>query len=104
MKAISATLLIIVSAIVILITALVVLTIFGTGIQPVVDLASKQNLCISEYSTLCVAGAIKGNEKPPTWNTQIKINTGGGKSRMESCASLVDCTDCTDKIATCKVK
>jgi hypothetical protein len=94
MKGISATLLIIVSAIVILIAALVVLTIFGSGITPIVDLTNGRNLCLQQVAQSCT---ITG-DVPPTWNAATMNVKEGDKILSLPCsdAKLANCKTCQE--------
>jgi hypothetical protein len=89
MKGISATLIIIVTAIVILIAALVVLTIFGSGITPIVDLTAQKNICLQQAGVTCQTT----KQMPPTWNAQVQY-TKDGKIEQGSCASITGCSGC----------
>jgi hypothetical protein len=71
-KGMSTTLVIIVSAVVILVTALVLLTIFGTGIAPVGSLAEARNNCELQGRQLCITTG----QLPPTWTLKT-MNLNG---------------------------
>ena len=83
------TLTVVVAAIVILITALVVITIFGSGIANVGTLAEAKTVCKTTYETTCRTS----NVKPQIWN----VNQNG---EPKTCDSIVTCT-CTDYSPVC---
>jgi len=66
MRAMSHTLVIVVSVIVILVAALVVITIFGGGVQQVASIAQAKALCISQASASCAATG----QMPPNWRAK----------------------------------
>jgi hypothetical protein len=66
-KGMSQTLVIIVAAVVILVTALVLLTIFGSGIAPVASITEVRNNCQTIGDASCSATG----QLPPTWNAKI---------------------------------
>lgn len=96
MRGIATTLVIIVTAIVILVAALVILTIFGGGVEPVVEWTSKQSLCMTEYSSICVTT----DKEPPTWYAKARVTVLGAEFKFCSCDDLVDGCQCTNKVAT----
>ncbi|MBU0953637.1 MAG: hypothetical protein KKA90_04455 [Nanoarchaeota archaeon] len=87
-RGISQTLWIIVAAIVIMVTALVVLTIFGAGITPVTNLTSAKSSCVAQFEISCVA---TGTNTPPGWTAStLKLPDGS----VTSCSKLTTC-ECT---------
>lgn len=91
MKAISSTLVIIVTVIVVLIAALVVLTIFGSGVQPIVDMASARNLCLQQVAQSCtILGTV-----PQSWNVPLTVRKGNDVVQLPcSSAELAGCSNC----------
>jgi hypothetical protein len=84
-KGMSMTLTIIVAAVVILVTALVLLTIFGTGITPISTLSEARNSCGLQGKQLCLS---TGN-LPPTWSLKTVNVAGEMKSCNEICGDNV---------------
>lgn len=78
-----------VAAIVILIIALVVLTIFGSSLGGVQTIGEATNQCIIEGKGACGTGL---GSLPPTWSQPTKKLTDG---TFRSCAFLTSATTCT---------
>jgi len=77
--------LIVVSAIVILIIALVLLTIFSTGISPVGTITGAQSQCAQIGRSTCAAsGTLPANWAIPTMRVTME-----GETRLVSCAYLM---------------
>jgi len=87
------TLTVVVSAIVILITALVVITIFGSGIGQVGSLTEATALCKTQCDSTC-----KATGSPPmTWGSPtVKDETG-----PKSCEELLNGATCYKSAGTC---
>ncbi len=91
------TLTVVVAAIVILITALVVITIFGSGMTQVGGIAQAKSVCESQAAASCAAT----NQCPLTWNTPtIRDSEGKTMSCADSgavcpCATGGNGGDCT---------
>jgi hypothetical protein len=97
MKGISATLMIIVTAIVILIAALVVLYIFSDAIWPIAEMTEARNTCIQQAGVTCAAGGIM----PPTWEAQFFYKVGDVKTKG-SCSGFYPSCGCVDnKLVDC---
>ena len=80
------TLAVVVAAIVILITALVIITIFGTGIGQVGSLVEAESYCRSQAAASCRAT----NSLPVTWDIEtVKVN-----GAPMSCKKATGCHDC----------
>jgi hypothetical protein len=90
MKAVSMTIYLIVAAVVILITALVILTIFGTGIQPIVDITQAKSICIQQGTITCKTTG----KLPPTWEIPT-MNTNEGPLACSD-SKLANCKDTCD--------
>jgi hypothetical protein len=71
-KGMSQTLVIIVAAVVVLVTALILLTIFGTGMAPISTLSEARNSCRLQGESICKSTG----QLPPTWDLQT-IKVGG---------------------------
>lgn len=80
---------IVIVVIVILVVAILVLTIFGTGISPIVDYTAKRNLCISEAQGSC---SLLGS-MPTDWNTQFQYKQGD-QTLTGTCGGLAGCSSC----------
>lgn len=78
------TLSVVVSAIVILITALVVITIFSGGITQVGTLGQAKTLCETNFRTICLSTG----QTPTTWDIK-SMNVNG---EIKSCRDVVTCT------------
>lgn len=77
--------LIVVSAIVILVIALVLLTIFSSGIGPIYSITGAQSQCSQIGSSTCSSvGTLPANWAVPT----LRVNEGG-ETVMRSCAYLM---------------
>ena len=81
------TLSVVVSAIVILITALVIITIFGQSIGNISTLTEATTRCSSEAEITCRTT----NSMPITWD----VNTVRVDDGIKSCALLTTCVDCS---------
>ncbi len=90
MKAMSQTLVLVVAAVVILVTALVVLVMFQQGIQPAVGLTEAKSLCQTHATTSCTAFG----QMPPTWNVENMRVVRDGKPQTVSCSSIEGLTNC----------
>jgi len=77
------TLAVVVSAIVILITALVVITIFSGGITQVGTLSQAKTLCSTQFITMCQSTG----QRPVTWDIK-NMNVNG---EIVSCATAASC-------------
>jgi len=89
MKGLSQTLYLVVVAVVILIVALVLLTIFGSGIGGIMQLTEAQSYCGTEGSTSCKAS----NNLPIDWNIpKYNVEDTG----MLSCKDIYNCNTCED--------
>ena len=90
------TLAVVVSAIVILITALVVITIFANGIGNVATLSDGKSLCLTVGTTACAST----NTLPPSWIVNVagaRTDCRGGTGMLPSgctCTNyqMVGCT------------
>jgi hypothetical protein len=105
MEGMSQTLYIIVAAIVILVTAVVIVSMFVLGVQPAVGIAQAGSLCQTQLATSCSTFG----QNPATWNVQnIQVKNSAGTVSTKSCAQLVTgctCNPDTKKIdGTCTVK
>ena len=69
MKGMEYSLVIIVSAVVLFIVAVVLITIFSQGISPVVSILEMENICRQQFVISCTA---TGSE-PPDWNVPKKV-------------------------------
>jgi hypothetical protein len=98
MKALSTTLVVAVAAIVIFITAVVVLAIFLNVIPIATGLTEAKAICQTEAVMTCASFG----QLPPTWNVQNKKIVKDGQTRDMSCAQVMEenklsgCT-CTGK-------
>lgn len=83
---------IVIGAIVILVIALVLLTIFGQGMNPVGNFAQQANLCRSSASSSCT---ITG-DVPPGWkNTRYRVMEDG-RETQQTCADLTGADTCDE--------
>jgi len=83
---------IVIAAIVILVIALVLLTIFGQGMNPVGSFSNQANLCRSTAASSCTLT----DKLPPDWSaTRYKVNRDGVEV-YETCAQMINVVDCTD--------
>lgn len=88
MKAVSHTLWIIVAAVVILVVALVMLTIFGTGMGQFTNALEAKSWCVTQGKSTCTFGGL-----PPTWAVNnIKIVN---QDQLTSCKAELACDTCT---------
>jgi len=76
---------IVVVAIILLVVALVLLTIFGSGITPIANLTSFQNSCRTTGKVSCEGGGIQ----PVTWAQQVTIG-----NVPKSCENLMPWNTC----------
>ncbi len=82
MKALSTSIVIVVTVLTVLVVALVVLTIFSGGISQVNTITNFRNNCITQCQITCKMGAL-----PPTWKAQVKIQ---GETNTVSCDDKVE--------------
>ena len=77
----------VVTAIVILVVALVMLTIFGTGMIGVADMSTARSQCANEGGASCRATG----QLPPTWAVKTKSvrATGSNDVKLASCQELI---------------
>ncbi len=86
MKGMSHTLVIVVSAIVILVAALVIITIFGSGVQQVASLAQAEAICRASAESSCKSA----NTMPPTWYAPtVKYN-----DKLIACGNIESLKKC----------
>ncbi len=90
------TLAVVVSAIVILITALVVITIFSSGITQVGTLSQAKTLCSTQYITMCQSTG----QKPVTWDIK-NMNVNGVIQSCAEAASSCTCTATQPYVGSC---
>jgi len=86
-KGLSQTLYLIVVAVVLLVLALVLLSIFGGGIAPIVNLSDAKSICATEASASCAAT----HSLPPTWTAKTKftkLNSADANADWYSCLDL----------------
>ncbi|MBN2101534.1 MAG: hypothetical protein JW716_01540 [Candidatus Aenigmarchaeota archaeon] len=83
---------IVIAAIVVLVIALVLLTIFGQGMNPVGSFSNQANLCRASGASSCqLTGGL-----PPGWSsTRYKVNKDGVEVE-ESCAQMINVDVCSD--------
>ena len=93
MKALSTVLVIVISAVVILVAALVVLTIFGQGTAPLASLAEAKNFCRIQATPVCESIG----QMPFTWYVP-NVNF---ESKLQSCAEIFNDKD-KNPPANCK--
>lgn len=91
MKAMSQTLYIVVAAIVIMVTAIVVLAIFFPAMVPAAALADAKNLCLTKATSACAAF----KTMPPDWNVVNVVVRTGDSSEIKSCAGLTGMSGCS---------
>ena len=90
MKGLSQTLYLVVVAVVILIVALVLLTIFGSGVGIISGLTQNENLCITKATSTCTSI----NQMPVDWNSRTLTEEGyTDKVSCKTILSLVNCKD-----------
>jgi len=86
-------------AITLLVAALVILTIFGTGITPIGIFSGQRNLCVSQFTSTCQSTGYQ----PSDWGLLKYANPAG--SGKVSCANLVSPGVCScdqqTHVATC---
>ncbi|NOX71663.1 MAG: hypothetical protein GXO64_03110 [Candidatus Micrarchaeota archaeon] len=83
---------IVIGAIVILVVALVLLTIFGQGMGPAGDFATRANLCRSTAATSCSLT----DHLPPDWSkTKYKINNDGDIT-YSTCRDIIGISTCDE--------
>ncbi|MFH1294752.1 MAG: hypothetical protein ABIH90_02305 [Candidatus Aenigmatarchaeota archaeon] len=90
-KGLSQTLWIVMAAVVVIVIALVMLTIFGGGIAPITTLTEFTNQCKNTAAISCQTTGLM----PLNWNAQVNI---GGS--LKSCASELSEMSCDDFAAT----
>jgi hypothetical protein len=81
MKGMSATLWIVVSALVLVIVAIVVLTIFGTGMGPFSTITDFKNNCITQGKATCASSGFL----PLSWDRKVRVG-----NEDKSCADVVE--------------
>jgi galactitol-specific phosphotransferase system IIC component len=88
-KGMSATLMIVVTAIIVLIIALVLITIFSGAITPLASLAQAKNSCQVQAETTCTStGGL-----PATWSiSSLKVPDDAD---LHSCQELWACNSCS---------
>jgi len=86
------TLSVVVAAIVILITALVIITIFGQSIGNVATIAEGETYC----RTVLEASCKTANSKPTVW----KVNIGGNVQECSGLPGISSCT-CSEYTVSC---
>ena len=103
MKAMTNTLYLAVAAIVILVTAVVVLAIFLPAVNIASSLTQASTICQTEYTTSCATF----EQEPPTWNIQNKNVKDRETTKKMSCAEIIDKTlscVCENKVLKCTTK
>jgi len=86
-KGMSMTLTIIVAAVVILVTALVLLTIFGNSLIPIVGISQARAQCTAAAESSCGLT----NQLPPTWNSPMyKVE---GSEGLVACSNALVCSN-----------
>ncbi len=91
-KGMSQTLVIIVAAVVILVTALVLLTIFSGSLTPIASISQLQAQCETAGDQSC---ALTG-QLPPTWDAKIYIVNNEQKSCSDLCENA--CVEINGKL------
>lgn len=92
MKGVSPIVWIIIVIIVMLVVALVVMSLFGGGVTQVGTFAEAKSICISHYTSTCMATG----QPPATWSMPtVRVGT-----ETVTCASQAACS-CEDKVASC---
>lgn len=81
--------------VVVLIVALVMLTIFQSGLGPATTILQMQSICAQKFTTSCVT---LGTE-PGDWNVKMQIKEG-----TKSCKDLMTCSceKATKTVTECK--
>jgi len=87
MKALSTSIVLVVTVIVVLVVALVVLRIFSGGIGQVNTITNFRNNCITQCQITCKMGTL-----PPTWEAEVNVQ---GYTTPQSCGSVTSINDCT---------
>ena len=82
----------VVAAIVILIVALVVITIFGGSITPIGGMTSAQSICKTQCISSCQMS--NGASIPLTWNLETVRDTKSTTGKLVSCSSFYQGTTC----------
>jgi hypothetical protein len=103
MKAMSHTLYLTVAAIVILVTAVVILAIFLNVIPMATGLTEATSICQTEATMSCAAYG----RMPPTWNIQNREVKEGETTSKMSCSQILEraniiCTGCEEKNFKCE--
>ena len=98
MKAMTNTLYLVVAAVVILVTAVVVLTIFWQGMFPAVGLTEAKSLCLTQAQISCKTF----QQMPPTWNVpNVKVRVGD-TTETKACSQIKGLSSCKcENIDTC---
>ncbi len=90
MKGVSQTLWIVIAVVVLLVAALVVLTIFGGGLTPVVEATQQTNICMQQLSLTCsTTGTV-----PPGWSSVKYTVKNGDEMSSKSCSELTGENSC----------
>jgi hypothetical protein len=91
------TLTLVVAAIVILITALIVITILSTGIGKIADFSATYNFCIQRASTNCASF----NGMPTDWSAPVQYKEGQ-ETKTASCNTITGGScQCTNYVLDC---
>ncbi|MBU0898660.1 MAG: hypothetical protein KKB03_04125 [Nanoarchaeota archaeon] len=88
MKGLSQTLYLVVVAVVILIVALVLLTIFGSGVGVITGLTQNTNLCITKATSSCTATG----QMPVDWRSSVLKDKD---NKPTSCYNIIAPDVCT---------
>lgn len=96
-KGMSQTIGIVVAAIVILITALIIITIFGSGISPIADYSARRNVCLQMASTSCASYG----RLPNDWYAPVQYREGS-EVKTGSCAQMEGLVNCRCEANTLK--
>ena len=88
MKGLSTTLFLVVSAVVMLVTALVIITIFGGGMTQFASISDNMNHCTMTGSSSCSTVG----QLPITWG----LNNIKDGNDLKSCGSLLSCYKCSE--------
>lgn len=103
MKAMSQTMYLVVAAIIIMVTAVVVIAIFWQGVTPAIGLTEAKSLCLTQATTSCTTM----NQMPPTWNVPNVKVIEGTKTETISCLQVISkeglstCTCNNNKLEGC---
>ncbi len=88
MKAVSTSLVIIVSAIVIVLSSIVIL-IITSGFAPASDLLEQRNICLQKAAANCATTG----EMPPLWKNEMQYHDGD-RVVISSCYNITGCERC----------